>query len=270
MLSEPSTSCPCSQSTSGYCRVCLEEDSIDSLTQPCLCAGTMQYVHPHCLQTWITEKGSKRCEICHQAYKGPYVYPPAHTAAHPDSLALLTQLQMHGVIVRADRSTGTITLQRSGPIQAAEEEPEDAPPSGAAWCFAALMAFMAMLLIRHIFELFSTEQMPQQGSDRPPDGVRGPEASAGMLLLWFTVRFLVILIPMYAVLRVMHTVRDQQMQQEADRDLEQELASVLWSMEAGIAQAPMRSPRTSRAVARATEQAVARSQEQHANLPVIV
>ena len=113
-------------------------------------------------------------------------------------------------------------------LQTAEEEVEDTPPSGAAWCFAALMAFMAMLLIRHIFELFSTEQMPQQGSDRPPDGVIGPEASAGMLLLWFTVRFLVILIPMYAVLRVMHTVRDQQMQQEADRDLEQELASVLW------------------------------------------
>ena len=29
----------------------------------------LQYVHPHCLQTWITEKGSKRCEICHQAYQ---------------------------------------------------------------------------------------------------------------------------------------------------------------------------------------------------------
>ena len=44
------------------------------------------------------------------------------------------------------------------------------------------------------------------------------------------VRFLVIpgLIPMYAVLRVMHTVRDQQVQDEADRDLDQELAALLW------------------------------------------
>ena len=114
-------------------------------------------------------------------------------------------------------------------MQGAEEEAEEElPPSGAAWCFAAVMAFMAMLLVRHMFELFSTEQVHQQDSGKPPDTVLGPEASAGMLLLWLTVRFLVILIPMYAVLRVMHTVRDQQMQQEADRDLEQELASMLW------------------------------------------
>ena len=51
-----------------------------------------------------------------------------------------------------------------------------------------------------------------------------------MLLLWLIVRFLVIpgLIPMYAVLRVMHTERDQQVQDEADRDLGQELAALLW------------------------------------------
>lgn len=49
-----------------------------------------------------------------------------------------------------------------------------------------------------------------------------------MVLLWLAVRFLAILIPMYAILRVMHTVRDQQIQQDADRDLEQELAELLW------------------------------------------
>ena len=114
-------------------------------------------------------------------------------------------------------------------MQIGEEGAEDeSPPSGAAWCFAAVIAFMAMLLIRHMFELFNTEQAHQQDSGKPPNTVLGPEASAGMLLLWLTVRFLVILIPMYAVLRVMHTVRDQQMQSEADRDLEQELASLLW------------------------------------------
>ena len=44
--------------------------------------------------------------------QGSYTYPQPQDVAHPDSLALLTQLQMHGVIVTADRSTGTITLQR--------------------------------------------------------------------------------------------------------------------------------------------------------------
>lgn len=91
------------------------------------------------------------------------------------------------------------------------------------------MAFMAMLLIRHMFEVFDSERevqpVPHQHST---EGGLGPEASAGMLLLWLTVRFLVILIPMYAVLRVMHTVRDQQVQEEADRDLDQELAALLW------------------------------------------
>ena len=33
---------------------------------------------------------------------------------------------------------------------------------------------------------------------------------------------------MYAVLRVMRVVRDQQMQPDADRELEQEVAALLW------------------------------------------
>jgi len=114
-------------------------------------------------------------------------------------------------------------------LQEDEEDLEEASPSGAAWCFTAIMALMAMLLIHHMFELFDSKQTQQPAADaRSSDGSLGPEASAGMLLLWLTVRFLVILIPMYAVLRVMHTVRDQQMQQEADNDLEQELAALLW------------------------------------------
>ena len=44
--------------------------------------------------------------------QGSFTYPQPPDVAHPDGLALLTQLQMHGVIVTADRSTGTITLQR--------------------------------------------------------------------------------------------------------------------------------------------------------------
>lgn len=114
-------------------------------------------------------------------------------------------------------------------LQDDEDDLDEARPSGAAWCFTAVMAFMAMLLIRHMFELFDDEQTSQPVPDtKAADGVFGPEASAGMLMLWLTVRFLVILVPMYAVLRVMHSVRDQQLQQDDDRDLEQELAALLW------------------------------------------
>lgn len=88
---------------------------------------------------------------------------------------------------------------------------------------------MAMLLIRHMFESIDSEQTRQPAGQGQSGGeALGPEASAGLLLLWLTVRFLVILIPMYAVLRVMHTVRDHQLQQDADQDLEQDLAALLW------------------------------------------
>jgi len=46
--------------------------------------------------------------------------------------------------------------------------------------------------------------------------------------LWLTAQFLVILIPMYAVQQVMHALRNQQMQQFTDRELEQEVAALLW------------------------------------------
>ena len=116
-----------------------------------------------------------------------------------------------------------------GYMQEEEEDQEEASPSGAAWCFTAVMAFIAMLLIRHIFAMFDSGREVQPVPHEPSaEGGFGPEASAGMLLLWLTVRFLVILIPMYAVLRVMHTVRDQQVQEQADRDLDQELAALLW------------------------------------------
>ncbi|KAL3149218.1 hypothetical protein ABBQ32_002044 [Trebouxia sp. C0010 RCD-2024] len=275
----------CKLKANAVCRVCLEEDSLDTLTQPCSCSGSMQFVHPDCLQTWINEKGSKSCEICQQAYQGAYTFPAPRTATQAERSALLTQLQMQGVIVRADRSRGTITLQRQhagtlGPLEAVlaptamqeeEEDQEEASPSGAAWCFTAVMAFMAMLLIRHLFELFDTEHEVQPTPhEHPAEGGLGPEASAGMLLLWLTVRFLVILIPMYAVLRVMHTVRDQQVQDEADRDLDQELAALLWSMEAGPGQTPVSARVIERAAARAAERAAARTQEREIHLPLIV
>ena len=114
------------------------------------------------------------------------------------------------------------------------EDPEDAQ-SGIAWCFVAILAFMAMLLIRHIFELFdrgmsdgpAAHSRQEAGDSHNPFGMDG-NPSAGMLVMWLIVRFLVILIPMYAVLRVMHSVRDQQMQQDADREIEQEMMTLLW------------------------------------------
>ncbi|CAF0737905.1 unnamed protein product [Adineta steineri] len=47
------------------CRICHCESSNDEpLISPCLCLGTMQYLHQACLQRWIKSAGVKSCELC--------------------------------------------------------------------------------------------------------------------------------------------------------------------------------------------------------------
>jgi hypothetical protein len=54
--------------TSDYpdiCRICHCEGTNDEpLISPCLCLGTMQYLHQSCLQRWIKSAGVKSCELC--------------------------------------------------------------------------------------------------------------------------------------------------------------------------------------------------------------
>jgi E3 ubiquitin-protein ligase MARCH1/8 len=63
-ISFPSTS----PKTSDYpdkCRMCHCEGTNDEpLISPCLCLGTMQYLHQSCLQRWIKSAGVKSCELC--------------------------------------------------------------------------------------------------------------------------------------------------------------------------------------------------------------
>ena len=47
------------------CRICHCEGTNDEpLISPCLCLGTMQYLHQACLQRWIKSAGVKSCELC--------------------------------------------------------------------------------------------------------------------------------------------------------------------------------------------------------------
>ncbi|KIJ45542.1 hypothetical protein M422DRAFT_29667 [Sphaerobolus stellatus SS14] len=58
------------------CRICLagteEELTSGRLIRPCLCKGSMQYVHVKCLNQWRMSSGSKsafyKCETCHYSY----------------------------------------------------------------------------------------------------------------------------------------------------------------------------------------------------------
>jgi hypothetical protein len=57
--SSKSSDCP------DICRICHCEGTNDEpLISPCLCLGTMQYLHQSCLQRWIKSAGVKSCELC--------------------------------------------------------------------------------------------------------------------------------------------------------------------------------------------------------------
>lgn len=47
------------------CRIChCEAEPEQPLISPCLCAGSLQYVHQSCLQRWIKSSDTKKCELC--------------------------------------------------------------------------------------------------------------------------------------------------------------------------------------------------------------
>ena len=41
----------------GVCRICLEEDLV--MIQPCICTGSIQYVHEKCMISWIKSQLSR-------------------------------------------------------------------------------------------------------------------------------------------------------------------------------------------------------------------
>lgn len=48
------------------CRICLE--STGHMISPCGCKGSAAFVHPHCIQEWVTIQNIEQCEICHEDF----------------------------------------------------------------------------------------------------------------------------------------------------------------------------------------------------------
>lgn len=51
------------------CRICLQSLKFEELIEPCDCKGTMAKVHKDCLESWLSLRNSKSCEICSFDYK---------------------------------------------------------------------------------------------------------------------------------------------------------------------------------------------------------
>ncbi|TMW52426.1 hypothetical protein DOY81_002484, partial [Sarcophaga bullata] len=58
-----------SQSTESLvCRICHNSENPEKLVSPCLCKGTLTYVHIHCLERWISMSRCTTCELCQFQY----------------------------------------------------------------------------------------------------------------------------------------------------------------------------------------------------------
>lgn len=52
-------------STNEICRIChCEAEKDDPLISPCVCSGSLMYIHQACLQKWIKATDTKSCELC--------------------------------------------------------------------------------------------------------------------------------------------------------------------------------------------------------------
>lgn len=54
---------------SGFCRICLVSDNeSDFMKSPCLCKGSLQYIHKKCFDHWTSLSGRTTCEICQSTF----------------------------------------------------------------------------------------------------------------------------------------------------------------------------------------------------------
>ena len=57
-------------SSTDICRIChCEAEPDQPLISPCMCAGSLQYVHQSCLQRWIKSSDTKKCELCKYEFR---------------------------------------------------------------------------------------------------------------------------------------------------------------------------------------------------------
>ncbi|XP_058837135.1 E3 ubiquitin-protein ligase MARCHF3-like isoform X1 [Topomyia yanbarensis] len=51
------------------CRICQSATEKSRLISPCLCKGTLRYVHRDCLEHWLSRSGLTHCELCLHRYQ---------------------------------------------------------------------------------------------------------------------------------------------------------------------------------------------------------
>ncbi|XP_024994062.1 uncharacterized protein LOC112527577 [Cynara cardunculus var. scolymus] len=175
--------------TMAECRICQEEDSIDSLETPCACNGSLKYAHRKCVQHWCNEKGDITCEICHQPYQPGYVAPPPRPCLEETTIDIGGAWQ----ISEAERQY----------LEAEYDDYNATNASGAAFCRSAVLILMALLLLRH------ASSVP----DSEGDGDGDEDASTFLTL--FLLRVAGFLLPCYIMVWAISILQRRRQRQEA-------------------------------------------------------
>ncbi|CAN7951614.1 unnamed protein product [Ixodes pacificus] len=55
-------------SSGPICRICHEGDQQEALVSVCKCSGTVGLLHVSCLERWLNNRNTDRCEICQQRF----------------------------------------------------------------------------------------------------------------------------------------------------------------------------------------------------------
>lgn len=176
------------------CRICLEEDSLANLEQPCACAGTQQYAHHSCIQRWVEEKGNVQCEICEQNYKGNYTVPP--NVGLPD-MPMMTPLVIR---LQNQNADGALDLLD-------EHEQEQMRQSSLSWCFTFILFIMFLVVLHHTMVVAGGDPSADSGSDSGSSSsgdatADGYTASLAIFLFWVLTKAFLIGIPLYTVMKV--------------------------------------------------------------------
>ncbi|CAG7827854.1 unnamed protein product [Allacma fusca] len=63
--------------TQDICRVCRSEGSLDRpLFYPCVCTGSIKYIHQDCLVQWLRYSRKEYCELCNHRFSFTPIYAP--------------------------------------------------------------------------------------------------------------------------------------------------------------------------------------------------
>lgn len=200
--------------TTAECRICQEEDSIDTLETPCACNGSLKYAHRKCVQHWCNEKGDITCEICHQPYQPGYTAPPPRPRLEETTIDIGGGWQISGTPM--DLNDPRLLAIAEAERQFLEAEYEDynaSNASGAAFCRSAVLILMALLLLRHAVTVPETEG----------DG----DEDASTFLTLFLLRVAGFLLPCYIMAWAISILQRRRQRQEAAALAASQIAFVL-------------------------------------------